>query len=373
MTIAINAAFFFYSPGNDFFYDRFMALAACQPKHRFIFIVSPVNYKPAKSFENITMIVSAPGADNPLMWKIWLNYTLPGIARKHRAEILIHTGGACSLRTKTPQCVFISDLSFFYFPQFFSKKQLGFLKKNLPAFLEKATTIVTASDFLTKEIAGKYALDEKKITSFQINPAGIYQPIGWEEKEAIREKYTEGKEYFLFSGEIHLRSNLINLLKAFSFFKKRQKSNMQLIIIAIGVVADDRFSEDLKTYKFRKEVVFLTGLPENEHAKITAAAYAFVYPVLYEGMALFPLRAVHCEVPVIAGNIPAIVEKVQQGGLYFDPASFEDIADKMMLLFKDENKRAALINKKNRAVRENVICEANEILWQVIFKTGARV
>ena len=64
-----------------------------------------------------------------------------------------------------------------------------------------------------------------------INPGidEIFKPLDWEEKEIIREKYAEGKAYFLFSGDINRRSNLINLLKAFSFFKKRQKSNMMLL------------------------------------------------------------------------------------------------------------------------------------------------
>jgi glycosyltransferase involved in cell wall biosynthesis len=39
-----------------------------------------------------------------------------------------------------------------------------------------------------------------------------------------------GNEYFIYSGEIGTHKNLLNLLKAFSAFKKRQKSNMQLLI-----------------------------------------------------------------------------------------------------------------------------------------------
>ena len=67
--------------------------------------------------------------------------------------------------------------------------------------------------------------------------------MDWEEKELIKEKYADGKAYFLFSGDINQRSNLINLLKAFSFFKKRQKSNMLLLIAGN---ADEAFKKELK-------------------------------------------------------------------------------------------------------------------------------
>jgi glycosyltransferase involved in cell wall biosynthesis len=245
-----------------------------------------------------------------------------------------------------------------------------FFKKNMHAFLHKADTIVTASDFLTKEIVQQYSIDGAKISTFHLTAGDLYQPVGWKEKEAIREKYAEGKEYFLFSGEIHPRNNLVNLLKAFSFFKKRQKSNMQLIITAKTVSPNDPFIENFKTYKYRKEVHLLMDLPEKDLAKITAAAYAFVYPSIHAGMAIFPLQALQCEVPVIAGNTGALREIAGDGAvLYADPSNFEDIADKMMLVFKDETKRTELINRARLRIQKNSALRMDDILWKSILKT----
>ena len=57
-----------------------------------------------------------------------------------------------------------------------------------------------------------------------------FRPFTWTEKESWKDSFTEGREYFLYVGSVHPRKNLINLLKAFSGFKKRQKTNMQLVI-----------------------------------------------------------------------------------------------------------------------------------------------
>ena len=298
------------------------------------------------------------------MWKLWLNYTLPAIARKYKADLLIHSGGVCSLRTRLPQWTFISDLSFLHLPQFFEKKQLRFLKKNMPAFLNKAGTIVTASGFITKEIEAHYSVDNQKIHTQPMPAANLYQPIEWQEKDDVKEKYADGKEYFLFSGDIHPRHNLVNLLKAFSFFKKRQKSNMQLIIAGKTLSENDPFIDSLKTYKYRKEVNVLMDLREKDLAKITAAAYAFVYPSLYAGMALQALQAMQCGVPVITSNTGALIETCGEAALYMDAENFEDIADKMMLMFKDENLRSGLINKGSLIVQQHN--KSNDRLWEGI-------
>ncbi|MEP7106570.1 MAG: glycosyltransferase family 1 protein [Ferruginibacter sp.] len=345
MTIAINSTRFLKPTGNDFYYDYFIKIAASKPEHQFVFITPSRTGAKLITFQNTIHVISSPMANTPLMWKIWLDHTLPGIARRHKADIIFNTGGVCSLRTRLPQWLFISDLSILFIPAFFLRRQQHFLKKNMPAFLTRATTIVTASDFLSKEITRRYSIEDGKINTIQLIASDHYQPAGWIEKESIKEQYAAGKEYFLFSGEIHPQNNLVNLLKAFSFFKKRQKSNMQLIITAGSVSANDPFIENLKTFKYRKEVNLLVNLPEEDLAKITAGAYAFLYPAMYEGTTLIALQAMQCEVPVISGNTGAIKEIAGDAVLLADPANFEDIADKMMQVFKDEANRTELVRR----------------------------
>lgn len=345
MTIAINLTNFIKAGGSTIFQDYFLNLAGAQPQHQFIFITSSPIDDRLNILNKIEFIVSAPRSNNPLMWRIWLNYTLPGIAKRFKADLLINTGGVGSLRTIIPQYSFLSTLDFLKSPHYYAKKEVLFLKKYLPAFLKKATVIVSASDFITGVITQQYSICIEKIKRVQLMAGNYYQPLDWKEKESIKASYTTGKEYFLFSGEIMPGINLVNLLKAFSFFKKRQKSNMQLIITAAAVLEKDPFIENFKTYKYRKEVCLLLDLPEKDLAKITASAYAFIYPSMYEGSAMFPLQAMQCEVPVITTKTTTIYEVIEDAALYADPENFEDIAEKMMLLFKDETTRSAIINR----------------------------
>ena len=49
-------------------------------------------------------------------------------------------------------------------------------------------------------------------------------------RELIKEKYAEGREYFVCIGSAGLNSNLVNLLKAFSFFTIFGGENIREII-----------------------------------------------------------------------------------------------------------------------------------------------
>lgn len=368
MIIAINAVHFIRLAGSDFFYNYLLETAAINSRHQFIFITSAPIVGPLTTSSNITCVVSSPRANNVLLWKLWLNYTLPAIVRKHKADILINTGGVCSLRSRLPQLLFSADLSFLNFPDFFQKRQLNFLKKNMPAFFAKTKNIVVGSDFIAKQIIRHYSINGKKISNFPLIAGDAYQPIDWQQKELVKEKYAEGKEYFLFAGEIHPGNKLVNLLKAFSFFKKRQKSNMQLIIAAYNYNEHDPFIETLKTYKYKKEVHLLFNLSANELVKVTAAAYGFVYPSLYDGLGIFPLQAMQCGVPVITKDTSALHKRTAGAALYIDPENFEDIAEKMMLLFKDENQRNELIKKGRSKVQEDNNYNSKVFLLESLLK-----
>ena len=239
----------------------------------------------------------------------------------------------------------------------------------MPLFVNKATTIVAASDHLAKEILQRFPVNEEKITAIPLVPSEQFKSMDWKEKEIIKEKYASGKEYFLFSGEIHQRSRLINLLKAFTFFKTRQKSNMQLIITAPAVSSDDAFMQNFNTYKYRKEVSILFDLAQTDLAKITAAAYAFVYPVVGDGTAIFPLQAMQCKVPVISTTDGALYTIAGDAALYANPDNFEDLANKMMLVFKDELARSELISSAGKMIEQNSSDNTNALWEKLIVET----
>ncbi|MEO5782325.1 MAG: glycosyltransferase family 1 protein, partial [Ginsengibacter sp.] len=230
--------------------------------------------------------------------------------------------------------------------------------------LGKVNEVIADSEFSKKEIIEKYKIGANKIDVVYKGVEEIFQLITFLEKESIKGKYASGNEYFLYTGTMPSGNNLLNLLKAFSAFKKMQKSNMQLLI-ATKTQMPKEFLETLRLFKFKSEVQLL-DVDESELAKITASAYAFVYPFA-QGY-LYALQAMISGVPILTSNTGYIPEVCGDAALYFDENEYKKIADKMMLIYKDENARKQLIEKGRDLVKKYSWDNSADSLWKCIEK-----
>ena len=338
-------------------------------EHEFIFVFDRPYNTEFLFNKNITAVVIGPRASNPLLWKLWYDLKIPALLRKHNADLFVSTDGICSLTAKTPQCIIVHDLPFLYSPSFIKKTELFFYKRYFKKFLQKANNIITVSGFLKNIISEKYAVKEEKLAVVHSAVKEIFSPLSENEKDGIKNKYTGGKNYFIYAGDIHPKKNLINLLKAFSGFKKRQKSNWKLVLLGKLDKNYKSFGESIKTYKYRDEVIILTGqLEEKEKANLLGSAYAFIYPPVKEGFGLAVPEAINCQVPVITSPGSAMQEIAGDAALYADPNDHKDIADKMMLLYKDESLRNSLVQKGKLIAAQYSWDKAADLFWQSILK-----
>ena len=371
MVIAVNFQLLAHEVLNNnvnFTLECFSRLANQYPQHQFIYIVDKSFDKKIITSKNVIPVIAVIESKSPLRFKYWINYKLPSILKKHKADVFISGGGYCSLRTAIPQCAIVNDLSFLPHPEFFTRNWLGFYKRNTAKFVAKATTIIATSQFLKQQLIDQYKVDDTKIEVAYYGISPNFKPAHWQIKDGIKETYADGVEYFLYSGPIESQKNLTLLLKAFSFFKKRQKSNMKLVIASKNVATDKAMIKSLDSFKFRQDVKIYEKVSAEILAQITTAAYALVYPTLYEGFALTLTEAMQADVPVITANNTAIPEICGDAALYMDPADFNDIADKMMLVFKDEDKRNVQIIKGRQQAALYNWQSTTALVWKAVLK-----
>lgn len=140
------------------------------------------------------------------------------------------------------------------------------------------------------------------------------------------------------------------------------------MLLLIACKTDEQFKQDLKTFKFRNEVKLLENLSNEEVAKVAAAAYAMVHPASYDAFATVPLGAVQCKVPVLCSNTAVMTEFLGNAALYFNHEDFKDIAEKMMLVFKDEDMAKRLVKAGEIQCRGYDWEKTAGLLWQSILK-----
>ncbi|HXR84478.1 MAG TPA: glycosyltransferase [Hanamia sp.] len=361
MKIAVNAGSL-----SQEYSQIFLSLAKTNPKEVFLFLL---NKETDSIFPSniVTIIVEAKrnGAIGQMIYSIKLAAAL----KKYQADIFI-SEKRISLKTKIPQLLISPDLSFNHHSSFFNKKQLDFFKRNTPLYLSKATEIIVSSNFAKKEIVEKYKTDTQKIRVIYPEIKNDFSPVDFEERELIKEKYAEGNEFFVYSGNIGLQQNLLNLLKAFSSFKKRQKSKMQLLIVGNAGAGYNEFMEALHLYRFNKEVKVLENLSEKETQRIVSSSYAMVYIPFYETAAISALQAM-IHVPLIVSSIGNFKEFFNEAALYADPQNFKDIAEKMMLMFKNEHLRKELTEKGRAEMTKFSGEKTASVFWEIIQSTAA--
>jgi glycosyltransferase involved in cell wall biosynthesis len=371
MRIAVNTRFLLpdYLEGYGYFiFETFKYLTNRFPGHQFIFIFDRPYDERFIFSSNIAPVIIGPPARHPLFWKFWYDVKIPAVLKKYKADVFISVDGLCSLTTSVPQCLVVHDLAFLHYPSHIQKSHLLFYKRYIPKFLQKARAIATVSEFSKQDIINHYKIEKDKINVVYSAAKEIFKPVSLEVAEATKNKHTAGTEYFLYVGAIHPRKNLVNLLKAFSVFKKRQKSNLKLVLAGRLAWKYNSFIQNLKTYKYRDDVMMLGYLSEDELVRIMGSAYALVYPSLLEGFGVPVLEAMKCHVPVITSSHSSMQEIAGDAALYVDAKSFEDIAEKMMRIYKDENLRKELIEKGKIIAKQYSWQRTAELLWQIILK-----
>lgn len=375
MRIAVNTRFLLKNrlEGYGYYIHQLMQrITAAHPEHEFLFLFDRAYDSSFIYQKNVTAKVIGPQARHFFAFKFWYDIQLTLAAKKFKANIILSLDGFCSLTTKIPQILAVHDLAYIHHPNFLPARHLWFYKIYQKKFLQKATSIVTVSNYSKQDIVQQFKIAEQKINIISNAARSQFVTIHFEDKEYAKRHYAQGCEYFLFVGGIHPRKNLMQLLKAFSIFKKRQLSSMKLLVAGKLAWKYQDILEKLKTYKYRDEVILLDYIPERELAKVTAAAYALIYPSYFEGFGVPIIEAMQCGVPVACSNTSSMPEVAEDAALYFDPNNEANIAEQMMLLYKNEQLRSNLIGKGFTQAAKYNWNESAKQLWQLIETTARK-
>jgi len=108
--------------------------------------------------------------------------------------------------------------------------------------------------------------------------------------------------------------------------------------------------------------------PEEEIVKLTGAAYAFIYPAFGEGSGVQVLGPMNSHIPVVTSFNSSMQEIAGDAALYVNPTEHTGIADKMMLLYKDESLRNSLIEKGKIIASQYNWEKTADLFWQCILK-----
>lgn len=152
-------------------------------------------------------------------------------------------------------------------------------------------------------------------------------------------------------GRFHISKNHTVLLKSFARLKK-EVENIHLLLVGDGELRRD--IENLIKQLGIAEHVTLAGV-QKDVPKMLAAMDIFFYPSIYEGLPNALLEAMACGLPIVASNIPEIVEIIPTDlkAQLFDKDDIRGFVPALKKLVSDENRRKRLGQLGRRHVEEN--------------------
>jgi hypothetical protein len=365
MTIAAHIDTLIGNP--SFLWQYLNRLASQNPLDHFIFFTQNDSLTAATSTANCTVVRVNPVIKNSLLLHYWYNYKLPPLLKKYNATVFINQNGVASLRADIPQMMIISD-NFFLQKKYPVKNEYrSYLKRYFSKFITKASAVCVTKTFIAQQLFERYPDVKHKTTTLLAGLKEEYHVINETEKAAMLQKNTGGHEYFIAECSALTQPNMMALLKAFSLFKKRLKSGMQLVLLNDY---GENPIKDFHLYKYRQEVQILPIVSEKNAAPILAAAYAGIFLPTFIITGDWGL---HC----LQSHVPLITLSQEDSGLLYEDAVLytgideKMIAEKMMLLYKDEQLRNGYIQKGAELAGRYNGPNNSADLWQTILKCSS--
>jgi glycosyltransferase involved in cell wall biosynthesis len=337
------------------------------PEHRFVFIFDRKFSTDFIFSSNIIPVIAYPQSRHPILWYAFFEWGVPPVLRKHKADLFLSPDGWLSLSTKTRSMAVIHDLNFFHFPEFIPWHIMQYYSYYFPRFVRKAGRIATVSEFTRRDIVSRFSYDVSKIDVVYNGANDIFRPVSEAEKSSTREKFSHGCPYFLFTGLIHPRKNLTNLIRAFKQYKHIASNNVKLLIVGSRKWWTADMEKALEKSAFREEIIFTGRVDDESLHMIMASAIALVYVSYFEGFGIPILEAMYCDTPIITSETSSMPEVGGDAVLYVNPQSVESITNAMICIC-DKDLREKLI-VKSRIQREKFTWEKTaDMLWQSIEK-----
>jgi glycosyltransferase involved in cell wall biosynthesis len=269
-------------------------------------------------------LLTARGLPGPLGWKLWYDWQLPRLVKRYKPDVVMLTGGVIARPVPARQYLWMPTVPI--------------PTARWANSLRHAEMIFCFSERDRAWLAARGAIDAGNILVVRPSVESGISPLAVDQKEAIKQRYTGGKEYF-FTGAAGVgEEEVVQLLKAFSLFKKRQLSNLQLVIAGVRT---ETLRLRLETYKYRQDVHWV----DRNVGDLRAAAYAVLLPFEDDSPGVSLLNAWKAGVPAVIARNSRFHEMADDAVLTAgidDPAA---LAGCMMSLYKDEMLRNTLIEK----------------------------
>jgi glycosyltransferase involved in cell wall biosynthesis len=235
----------------------------------------------------------------------WYRFSLARSAENDAVDVLHAPTMRAPFRSRVPLVVTIHDLAVLRKPETFNDWTRRYSTYALPRVARAADAIVVGSEFSRDEVMELLDVPQDRI---RVIPYGVGPPF-------TAEGPTADGDYVLAVATLEPRKNLARLVEG---FRRARLEGLELRIVGAEGWGDVRVHGD--------RVHTLSGVDDDELARLYRGAAAVAYVSLYEGVGLPVLEAMASARPVVAPAGRPFSEFAEGIAFEVDPLDPDSIA-----------------------------------------------
>ena len=340
------------------------ALARIDSCNRYTLISRPQDTAELASLPENFRPAAYPRRDTDLLH----NVTFPLFLRKFHADLYHIPLNSVAYLMPRPYVVTIHDMSTLLYPASGDLRATLHEERYRRGAL-RASRVIAVSNSTRRDLEAVLPIPPEKVRTIYSAPDPTFTQHHDDSKhQQVLERYSIQEPFILYAGTIRPQKNVPRLVEAFAVLRGEFEThpyyrNLRLVIIGDDLSRNPAVRRAVIATRVEPFVRFLGFVPIETLKVFYKAALVFAFPSLYEGFGLAPLEAMACGTPVVASNLPSLVEAVNDAAELVTPDNVFDIARGLReLLTNDEKRRSLALAGAAQSRRFNWIDTARHVL-----------
>lgn len=250
------------------------------------------------------------------------------ITRKlsERQVDLVHFPFQDAFSTSLPSVYNPHDFQQKYFPNYFTKAQLNHRKYVWRDYAKSSKLIITETLQVAKDARDEWGIDPTKIVVLPSPPPNL--------SELTNLLRSENSIDIFYPSGFWPHKNHARLIKAFQILKTSGFPG-KLILPGFKIGEYAKLRELVNALGLSNEVNFMGQISRKSLISLFAECKILVVPTLFESISLPVWEGMAARIPIAASEVCGIPDQLGGTGVTFNPSNVEDIAEKLIELWKN--------------------------------------
>lgn len=266
------------------------------------------------------------------------------------------------------------DLQHLHHPEFFTPAEIARRETLHPAACRAAHTVVVASQFVRRDVVGRYGIDASKVQVIPWAPPPLPEssPAARAgEAGMIRRKYgLGGRPFALYPAMTWEHKNHVRLLEALARLRERERMELRFVFTGYKTDHWPRVERRMNELGLGTQASFTGLVPREDLSALYRAAQFVFIPTLFEAASAPVFEAWQHGVPVACSSVTSLPEQAAGAALHFDPSDVDEIARSLARMATDESLRDELRRRGARRL-EDFSLERTAKAYRAVYRRAA--